>query len=76
MKSSTFGLGLKFSYNFHPYHFDNQPFSSTPHAQVAGIVMTHLFINQIKEQIELWNKPPTYKYRPSQDVNGRSGPFL
>ncbi|CAH3034918.1 unnamed protein product [Porites lobata] len=44
--------------------------------EVAGIVMTHLFINQIKEQIELWNKPPTYKYRPSQDVNGRSGPFL
>ena len=43
--------------------------------QVAGIVMTHLFIGQINEQIESWKNPPRYKYRPSQDVNGRSGPF-
>lgn len=43
--------------------------------QIAGIVMTHLFIKQIEEQIELWRNPPKYRYRPSQDVNGRSGPF-
>lgn len=43
--------------------------------EVAGIVMTHLFIKQIQEQIEAWKNPPTYKYRPSQEVNGRSGPF-
>lgn len=43
--------------------------------EVAGIVMTHLFIGQIQEQIEAWKNPPRYKYRPSQDVNGRRGPF-
>lgn len=43
--------------------------------KIAGIVMTHLFIKQIEEQIEAWKNPPKYRYRPSQDVNGRSGPF-
>lgn len=43
--------------------------------EVVGIIMTHLFIKQIKEQIEAWNNPQTFKYRPSQEVNGRSGPF-
>jgi len=43
--------------------------------EIAGIVMTHLFIQQIKDQIEAWRNPQTHKYRPSQHVNGRSGPF-
>ncbi|XP_029200847.1 tetraspanin-33-like [Acropora muricata] len=43
--------------------------------EVVGIIMTHLFIKQIKEQIEAWKNPQTFKYRPSQEVNGRSGPF-
>lgn len=43
--------------------------------EVVGIIMTHLFIKQIREQIEAWKNPQTFKYRPSQEVNGRSGPF-
>ncbi|XP_068710504.1 tetraspanin-33-like [Montipora foliosa] len=43
--------------------------------EIAGIVMTHLFIRQIQEQIEAWKNPQTFKYRPSQETNGRSGPF-
>lgn len=35
--------------------------------EVAGIVMTHLFINQIKDQIENYNNPPQ-KYRPEPTV--------
>ncbi|XP_032237788.1 tetraspanin-33 [Nematostella vectensis] len=32
--------------------------------EFAGIILTHIFVQQIKEQIDECNKPPMYKYRP------------
>lgn len=34
--------------------------------QFLGIILTHIFVGQIQEQIEECSKPPMYKYRPDR----------
>ncbi|XP_031570694.1 tetraspanin-33-like [Actinia tenebrosa] len=34
--------------------------------QFLGIILTHIFVGQIKEQIAECSKPPMYKYRPDR----------